>query len=76
MELSKYLVLNKYFLHLFGFANISDFLERFKNIPEGFYAGERSHLADAIISLENLKIPQEEILRCDGAIKEYSERLN
>jgi len=75
MDLSKYLILNKYFLNLFGFERIQDFLNSFKEIPEGFHSGGNSHFLDKILQLENLKLSPEKVIRYDLAIKEYFEKL-
>lgn len=76
MELSKYLVLNKYFLDLFGFENFSEFKEKLKDTKEGPDNEGRSYFADVLIGLDNIKIQPNEILRYDLAIKEYVEKLS
>lgn len=75
MKLEKYLILNKYFLSLFGVNSISDLREELKNKKEGFDNDGKSFFADALIGLENLKIDRNDLLQYDLAIKEYSERL-
>lgn len=75
MNLEKSLVLNKYFLSLFGFEDFSDFKKEFENKRNGFDNDGKSFYADAIIGLEGLRIPQEDILRYDRAIKGYVEQL-
>jgi len=76
MDLSKHLILNKYFLNLFGFDRIQDFFNTLKEIPEGFHSGGNSHFLDKILQLENLKLSPDEVIRYDLAIKEYSEKLS
>ena len=76
MRLEKYLILNKYLLSLFGVNSISDLREELKNKKEGFDNDGKSFFADTLIGLENLKIDRNDLLQCDLAIKEYSERLS
>lgn len=76
MHLEKYLVLNKYLLSLFGADNISDLREKLKDTKEGFDEGGKSYFADFLLGLENLKIPPEDILRYDQAIRGYAENLS
>jgi len=75
MKLEKHLVLNKYFLSLFGFEEFDEFREKLKSHEEGFDNEGRSFFIDAIIGLSNLKISREDLLRYDRAIKEYVEKL-
>lgn len=76
MRLEKYLILNKYFLSLFGVHSISDLREELKNKKEGFDNDGRSFFVDTLIGLKNLKIDPNDLLQYDSAIKEYSERLS
>ena len=76
MKLEKYLILNKYFLSLFGVHSISDLREELKNKKEGFDNNGRSFFVDTLIGLKNLKIDPNGLLQYDSAIKEYSERLS
>jgi len=76
MKLEKYLILNKYFLSLFGVHSISDLREELKNKKEGFDNDGRSFFVDTLIGLKNLKIDPNGLLQYDSAIKEYSERLS
>ena len=76
MELTKRLVLNRYFLDQFGFEAFSELKEKLKGIKEGFDSDGKSHFVDILIALENRKISQDELLRHDRAIREYSERLS
>ena len=68
--LEKHLVLNKYFLNLFGFDNLK---EELKNKQEGYDNSGRSYFIDTLIGLK----PDWEdlLLRYDLAIKEYVEKL-
>jgi hypothetical protein len=73
MELEKHLILNKYFLNLFGFSDFNELREKLKDSQEGYDTQGRSYFADILIGLkpewENL------LLRYDEAIKEYVEKL-
>jgi hypothetical protein len=75
MELSKRLVLNRYFLDQLGFENFGDLKEKLRGTKEGFNSDSKSYFADVLIGVENLKIPVEDILKYDRAIKEYVDRL-
>jgi len=75
MELDKRLLLNRYFLNLFGFEDFSELKEKLKGTNYGPDAEGKSYFADAIVGWSTLKIPSVDILTYDQAIKEYSERL-
>lgn len=76
MNLEKSLLLNKHFLFLFGTENFSDLKRELENKQEGFDRDGKSYFSDVLIGLDKLRIPPEDILRYDQAIKEYSERLS
>ena len=73
MELEKHLVLNKYFLNLFGFTEFNELREKLKDTDEDYDTQGRSYFINTLIGLkpewENL------LLRYDEAIKEYVEKL-
>lgn len=73
MTLEKHLVLNKYFLDLFGYEDFNQLREKLKEISEGFDNLGRSYFIDKIIALK----PEweEELLRYDRKIKEYVDHL-
>ena len=73
LKLEKHLVLNKYFLNLFGFNNFNELREKLKDTTEGYDTTGRSFFLDVLIGLK----PQleTELLRYDQAIKDYTERL-
>ncbi len=73
MTLEKHLVLNKYFLDLFGYEDFNQLREKLKEISEGFDNFGRSYFIDKIIALK----PEweEELLRYDRKIKEYVDHL-
>ena len=75
MELGRRLLLNRYFLNLFGFEDFSELKEKLKGTNYGPDAEGKSYFADAIIGWSTLKIPSVDILTYDQSIKEYSERL-
>jgi hypothetical protein len=76
MDLERRLILNKFILNLFGSQTFVDLKEMLKDQKEGFENDVRSYFVNVLIGLEPLRIPTEEILRYDLAIKEYSERLS
>jgi len=73
MKLEKHLILNKYFLNLFGFNEFEEIREKLKDTQEGYDSLGRSFFVDVLIGLK----PEWEdsLLRFDYAIKEYLERL-
>lgn len=75
MELSRKLLLNRYFLKLFGVEDFPELKERLKDTKESLDAEGKSYFADTIVGWSNLKIPPVDILAYDRSIKEYSERL-
>uniref|UniRef100_A0A7C3RIK8 DEAD/DEAH box helicase n=1 Tax=Dictyoglomus thermophilum TaxID=14 RepID=A0A7C3RIK8_DICTH len=69
----KYLILNKYFLNLFGFSEFDELREKLKDTQEGYDSTGRSYFGDVLIGLK----PEweDELLRYDSAIREYVEKL-
>ncbi len=75
MNIEKYLVLNKYFLRLFGEEDNRGLLRYLKSVEEG----ERDGLTNFAISLmtkEGVKLPKDEIKRYDQNIQEYLRKIN
>ncbi len=73
MELEKNLILNKYFLSLFGFKEFNELREKLKDTEEGYDSIERSFFVDVLIGVK----PEweDQLLRYDEAIREYVGRL-
>ncbi len=74
MKLEKHLVLNKYFLNLFGFNEFNELREKLKDTEEGYDTAGRSYFIDVLIGLR----PEREdllLIRYDESIREYVERL-
>ncbi len=73
MKLERNLILNKYFLNLFGFDDFNGLREKLKDTEEGYDITERSYFVDVLIGLK----PEWEylLLRYDSAIREYVEKL-
>ncbi|MEO2068855.1 MAG: DEAD/DEAH box helicase family protein [Desulfurobacteriaceae bacterium] len=73
MKIEKYLVLNKYFLNLFGFNEFNHLREKLKDVKEDYNSQGRSCFVDILV---NLKPEWEsELLKYDEAIEEYVKRL-
>jgi superfamily II DNA or RNA helicase len=75
MNIEKYLVLNKYFLGLFGEKDNRGLLRYLKSVEEG----ERDGLTNFAINLmtkEGVKLPKDEIKRYDQNIQEYLRKIN
>lgn len=73
IKLEKHLVLNRYFLNLFGFSDFNELREKVKDTQGGYDSTKRSYFVDVLIGLK----PEweSELLRYDEAIREYVERL-
>ena len=73
MKLESYLILNKYFLNLFGVDDFNKLRERLRDTNEGYDSTGRSYFIDSLIGLK----PEweSELLKYDEAIREYVERL-
>lgn len=75
MNIEKYLVLNKYFLGLFGEEDNRGLLRYLKSVEEG----ERDGLTNFAINLmtkEGVKLPKDELKRYDQNIQEYLRKIN
>jgi len=75
MNIEKYLVLNKYFLRLFGEEDNRGLLRYLKSVEEG----ERDGLTNFAINLmtkEGVKLPKDELKRYDQNIQEYLRKIN
>lgn len=73
MKLEKYLVLNKYFLNLFGLSDFNELREKLKDVAEGYDYTGRSYFVDVLIGLKPDR--EAELLRYDTAIRHYVEKL-
>ena len=73
VKLEKHLVLNRYFLNLFGFTEFDKLREKLKDTQEGYDSTGRNYFIDVLIGLK----PEWEdlLLRYDSAIREYVEKL-
>jgi hypothetical protein len=73
MKFEKHLVLNKYFLGLFGFNDFNELREKLKDTEEGYDSQGRSYFVDVLIGLKPKW--EELLLKYDETIKEYVEKL-
>ena len=73
MELEKQLVLNRYFLNLFGFRSFDEVREKLKDTKDGYDNFGRSYIVKELIKL-NPKL-EDLLLRYDLAIKEYVDKI-
>ncbi|MGC8497772.1 MAG: DEAD/DEAH box helicase family protein [Thermoplasmata archaeon] len=71
MKLEKNLILNKYFLNLFGFDDFNKLRKKLNQ--EGYDSSGRSYFVDVLIGLKPEQ--RETLLRYDETIKEYVEKL-
>lgn len=77
MSLEKYLVLNRYFLSLFGAKEFKDFQERLRDVPNSFDRDGRSYLVNALLSYFNgLKISEDRLLEYDRNIQSYVRKIS
>ena len=73
MQLEKQLVLNKYFLNLFGFNDFSDLSDKLKDTEPGYDNQGRSYFIGVLIGFNGEW--EQSLLRYDEAIRDYVERL-
>jgi hypothetical protein len=75
MDMEKYLVLNKYFLSLFG---VDDFRQLpLKNIQERIDDGDEiTPFMKTLMSLKGIKFSKDDLLRYDQNIQEYVRKIN
>ncbi len=73
MKLEKHLVLNRYFLNLFGCDEFNELREKLKDTQEGYDHEDQSFFVDVLIGLK----PEweEKLLEYDSAIREYVKEL-
>ena len=77
MNTEKYLVLNKYLLSLFGKSDFRDLQEKLKDAPVGIDSDGRSYFVNILrSSFENLKLPEDILLRYDENIQLYVKKIN
>ncbi len=75
MNIEKYLILNKYFLWLFGEKDNRGLLRYLKSVEEG----ERDNLTNFAINLmtkEGVRLPKDELERYDQNIQKYLKKIN
>ncbi len=76
MKIEKYLILNKYFLSLFGVKDFMDLQLKLKDVKESTDSDGKTHFVNALIGLEGLKISKDDLLRYDRNIQEYERKIN
>jgi len=76
MEIEKYFVLFKYLLNLFGVNTFKDLQERLRDTREGVDSDGRSYFMNALKSLENIKISEDDLKRYDENIQSYVRKIN
>ncbi|MGC8767444.1 MAG: DEAD/DEAH box helicase family protein [Brevinematia bacterium] len=76
MKLEKYLVLNKYFLSLFGVDEFKDLKKELENTNPGYDSDGRSYFVNKLRSMNNLKISEDNLLRYDKNITNYVRKIN
>jgi hypothetical protein len=76
MIIEKYLVLNKYFLDLFGFNNFRDLQIKLKDTKEDIDNDGRSYFLNVLLSLKNIKVDKEDLIRYDKNIQDYVKKIS
>jgi len=77
MNIEKYFVLNKYLLSLFGVSDFRDLQEKLKDAPVGVDSDGRSYFVNVLrSSFENLKLPEDLLLRYDENIQFHVRKIN
>jgi len=75
MNIEKYLVLNKYFLRLFGEEDNRELLSKLKEVKEGESDGLTS-FATYLKNKRGVKLSEDELERYDQNIREYLGEIN
>lgn len=75
MNIEKYLVLNKYFLWLFGEEDNRGLLRYLKSVEEGEGDG-LTNFAINLMTKEGVKLSKDELKRYDQNIQEYLQKIN
>jgi len=77
MKIEKYLVLNKYFLSLFGVGDFRDLQEKMKDAPVDVDIDGRTYFVNVLrSSFDNIKLSEEILLRYDENIQNYVRKIN
>jgi len=77
MKVENYLVLNKYFLSLFGAEDFGQLQEKLRDAPPGTDTDGRTHFVNVLrSSLSEIKIPEDTLLKYDSNIQLYVNRIN
>jgi len=76
MIIEKYLVLNKYFLDLFGFNNFRDLQIKLKDTKEDIDNDGRSYFLNVLLSLKDIKVNKEDLIRYDKNIQDYVKKIS
>ena len=76
MKLEKYLILNKYFLSLFGVKDFKDLQLKLKDIKEGTDSEGKTYFVNTLLSLQDLKISEDDLMRYDRNIQEYEKKIS
>jgi hypothetical protein len=75
MNIEKYLVLNKYFLGLFGESENGKLLKYLKDEKEGESDG-LTNFAKRLMNKEGVRLSEDELKRYDQNIQEYLRKIN
>lgn len=76
MKLEKYLVLNKYLLHLFGVNDFRDLQSKLRDIQVGVDIDGRTYFCNTLRSLDSIRISEDSLIRYDQNIQSYVKKIN
>jgi len=76
LKIEKYLILNKYLLSLFGVSDFKDLQIKLRDIKEGTDSDGQSYFVNILLSLEGLKVLEDDLLRYDKNILEYAKKIS
>ncbi|MEM3860805.1 MAG: DEAD/DEAH box helicase family protein, partial [Candidatus Micrarchaeaceae archaeon] len=76
MNIEKYLILNKYFLSLFGVSEARELFSKLKDVKEGFDSDGRSYFINTLRGFENLKISKYNLPEYDQNIQSYVRKIS
>jgi hypothetical protein len=76
MKLERYLVLNQYFLRLFGFNSTKELLKKLSGFDEGLDSDGHSYIVTVLRGLNPPGVTSDDLLNYDKNIAEYIEKIN
>ena len=76
MKIEIYFVLNKYLLSIFGVDDFKDLQIKLSSSKEGVDNNGQTYFLNSLLSLEGLKIKEDDLIRYDKNIQEYVKKIS